>query len=130
MDAGNQLSHAERLDDVVVGPDSQPDQEVGLVFTGREHHYRGAPLLLNAAAYLDAVELRQHDVQHHQVGLHRPASIDTGQSLATDLGREALTLQPVGYRLRNVGLVFDDEDRAGHVLSGYWAPGILSPSRM
>ena len=66
--AGDDLAHPERLGDVVVGADAEPDEDVGLVVAGGEHEDRDRADRLDAAAHLEPVEAGQHDVEDDEVG--------------------------------------------------------------
>src|SRR5664280_1879911 len=66
---GNQLLQAERLGDVVVATDGQPgDPVLGAVARGEEDHRSVDALGPQPAQHLEAVEVRQHYVEHDQVG--------------------------------------------------------------
>src|SRR5436190_1654002 len=68
LDAAAQLAHGARLDDVVVGAELQAQHTVGdFLRLRREHDDRHRALRTNAPADLEAVELRQHHVEHHQI---------------------------------------------------------------
>jgi hypothetical protein len=56
-DPGAQLAQAERLGDVVVGAEFEPDDLVELGVLRRQHHDRDARLPADDAAHLDAREL-------------------------------------------------------------------------
>ena len=59
LDPGQQLGAAERLGDVVVGTDLEPDDAVDLVALGREDdHRRGDALAAQDAEDLDAAHAR------------------------------------------------------------------------
>src|SRR5439155_398263 len=66
-----QLPHRERLGQVVVRPDGQPDEQVGLVVACGEHEHRYRPPRLDPPAYLQPVEPGQHHIQYHQVRIRR-----------------------------------------------------------
>ena len=68
-DPGHQLAHPERLGEVVVGTDREPDQHVGLVVPRGQHQHRHRLGRLDAAADLVPVEAGQHHVQHDQLGV-------------------------------------------------------------
>jgi hypothetical protein len=110
--AGRQLPHRERLGHVVVGADPEADQHVGLVVTGRQHQHRHRPLGLHPAAHLQAVEARQHDVEHHQVGLPRLGGVHGRRAVGGRLHQEALGPQPGGDGLDDGGVVLDDQHAA------------------
>ena len=116
-DPGRQLAQAERLGDVVVGAELQPDDLVELGVLGRQHDDRHARLGADDAADLDARQLREHQVQEDEV---RSLGPEHGQGLAA-VGRgddpESVGLERVDERLAEGGLVVDDEDRSCHAPS-------------
>ena len=113
-DPGRQLAQAERLGDVVVGAELEPDDLVELGVLGREHDDRHAGLGPDDPADLDAGQLGEHQVEQDEVGL---LGAEAGQRLAP-VGRgddpEALGLERVDERLAQRRLVVDDEDRSCH----------------
>ena len=66
-DPRDQLAHPERLGEVVVGADGQPDEDVGLVVACGEHQHRHRPDGLDAPAHLVPVEAGEHHVEDDQV---------------------------------------------------------------
>src|SRR4051794_3730097 len=68
LHARAELAHRERLGDVVVGAELEPEDLVDLLRLGREHDDRhGLALRPQAPADLQAVHARQHHVQDHEV---------------------------------------------------------------
>src|SRR5581483_3139222 len=65
--AGAELSDRERLRDVVVGAELEPDHLVELVVAGGEHDDRHRARRAQPTAYLEPVEPRQHDVEDDEV---------------------------------------------------------------
>jgi hypothetical protein len=108
--AGDQFARGERLGDVVVGADREPDEHVGLLRPGREHQHGHRPVTLQAAADLEAVESGQHQVEHHEVGAHAIAQCDPVGTVVRDLDREALGTQPRGDRRGDHLLILDHAD--------------------
>ena len=119
---GHELTHPERLGQVVVGTHAQPDEHVGLVVTGGEHQHRHRALLLDAPAHLEPVEAGQHHVEDDQVRLvllvrrHRPGPVVRRHHVVP------LGPQPVTHRLVDQRLVLDHEHgrrrRARRSMSG------------
>ena len=118
-DARDDLLHAERLGDVVVGAHLQPDDAVELVGAGRQHEdveervRRAEP-----PAHLDAVQAGQHHVQHHEVR-RRPlglGGLDGGQGVGP--GRRRVDgVAGVAEAAREEGaevvVVLDDQEPGG-----------------
>ena len=68
-DAAPELADGERLRDVVVGPELEAEHLVELLAPGREHDDRHVALRSEPLAHLEAVERREHHVQHDEVDL-------------------------------------------------------------
>jgi len=94
-DAGGEFARAERLGDVVVRADREPDDFVRLLGPGREHHHvdRGGGAQL--AEYLETVQPRKHDVQHDDI---RMEGLRLGQ--CGGAVRRRLHLEPVAGQIR------------------------------
>ena len=118
--AADQLHHAERLRQVVVGAGVEAAHGVELGALGREHHdghvLRGR-FCSQHMEDLEAVDLGQHDVEQHELG---QALLAGGEELA---GRgEALRVEPglaqrVHREVADVGVVFNVVDH-GSLPSG------------
>src|SRR4029078_7258166 len=114
-DARAKLSDRERLRDVVVGPELEPEHLVELVVAGREHDDRHRALAPEAAADLEPVDLRKHDVEHDEVDrlLREPA-----QSLVAVAGLDdaiGVPLERVREGCLDRILVVDEENGRGGV---------------
>ena len=87
----------ERLGDVVVGADLQPDDLVDLAVLGGQHDDRHVGALPQLPAHLDAGQPRQHQVEQHEVGA---VAVELGRApsgpVAADGDLEALLAQHVG----------------------------------
>ena len=117
-----ELAHRERLGDVVVGAELEPEDLVDLLALGAEHDDRD-PLALRAQAPadLEAVHLRQHHVEHDEV---ERLLGEAGEGLAA-VGRVhdlvAVALQREGEQRLDRLLVVDEEDAGravGHANRG------------
>ena len=67
-DPRDQLARRERLGDVVVGAELEPDHLVDLAVLGGQHDDRDVGALPDRAAHLGARDPGQHQVEQHQVG--------------------------------------------------------------
>ena len=114
LDAGDQLAGRERLGEVVVGSEFEPDDSVHLLPFGREEEDRKAGRLLVPAEPpqdLEAGKARQHDVQNEEV---RRAGFDPcqgGASFQDVDGAEPFGLQVVPDQLGDVRVVFHEKNR-------------------
>ena len=68
-DAAAELADRERLRDVVVGAELEAEHLVELVVARGEHDDRDGALGAQPPADLEAVDSRQHDVEHDEVDL-------------------------------------------------------------
>ena len=68
LDARDELTGIERLRQVVVGADLEPDDLVDVLVTRRQHQDRHVARLANTARHLDPVDVRQHQVEDDQSG--------------------------------------------------------------
>ena len=112
--ASDQLAHAERLAQVVVGADTEPDEHVRLVGLGRQHQHRYRAGRLDTAAHFESVEPGQHQIEHHHVGIDPGARVDGRRAIGGSDDLVPLAAQPSGDGLGNRGLVVDDENCAAH----------------
>ena len=128
-DAGGELAQAERLGHVVVRAELQAHDLVHLAVAGREHDDRDLRLRAEDPADLDAGQLRQHEVEQHQVRL---VGAEPDQRLAAVRGGNgpvALELERFDEGLAEGRLVVHDEDRAGHVRAEHAGRQLTTCSR-
>ena len=111
-DAGQQLAQIDRLGDVVVGADLQPDHAIDHLARGGQHHDADLGVGAQEARQRQPVLARHVDVQQHQIG--RLLGEDPAHR-STILGRahaEAGMAQIVHQHASDLGLVVDDDDMA------------------
>ena len=119
-DAGDQLARVERLGDVVVGAQLEPDDRVDVLGARGQHDDRRLAATADLAAHLPAVQLGEHQVEDDErwvvplVEDERLATFARGQHL------EALLLEVEADEIDDVALVVDDQDRL-HRGRGYAA---------
>ncbi|KIM15398.1 hypothetical protein QV65_23655 [Rhodococcus erythropolis] len=65
LNTGDEDTHAERLAQIIVGPDAETYQHVGFIGTSGQHQHGHGAHGLDAAADFEAVESRHHHVEHH-----------------------------------------------------------------
>lgn len=113
LDAGNQGLGAKWFGDVVVGSQFQTDDGVRFLGLSGQHddgEHRGCRSRSKAFADLEAVDLRQHQVEDDQIRL---LLLGLPEAFHTSLGRDGLKaffLQIELDQLENVVLIFNDED--------------------
>src|SRR5204862_1274500 len=76
LDARDELARVERLRHVVVGADLEADDLVDVLVPRGQHQDRDIRLLTDAAADLDPVDVREHEIEDDQRGL---LALDSGQ---------------------------------------------------
>ena len=136
MHPGDQLPRAERLGEVVVGADGEADDEVGLGVAGGEHQHRHRSVALDLAAHLEAVEAREHEVEHHEVGLEAPvqARRPAGPSAAISTAKPSLrsrvaTASAIDASSSTTRIVrVEGRGRCGHARSKVRSPSCGSPA--
>ncbi|BCB81738.1 hypothetical protein Pflav_081480 [Phytohabitans flavus] len=119
-DAGGELLQAERLGDVVVAAEREAtDLVVRGIPGGEEHHRRARATLAHQPDDLEAVEVGEHDVEHHQVWA--PVLCRRDCRAAAGRGRhiEPGEAQAGGEQLEDIWIVLYDEQsrlslRCGH----------------
>ena len=118
--AREQLLALERLDEVVVGARVEAlDARLQRVARGQDQD-RHVVVGAQRARDLDAVELRQAEVEDHEVGRERAALLERGRAVGGRAHLVALHAQRALQRLGDVLVVLDDEDAwcAGEVVHG------------
>jgi len=104
------MRDAERLRHVVVGSEVERVHLVVLATARREDDDRGARVLADATDNLEAVAVRQVEVEHHEIGLTPLVARDR---VAGGLGRLDLEAMPAKVRAKcphHRWLVVDDEE--------------------
>src|ERR1700730_8087174 len=132
--SGDELTRAERLDDIVVGAAVEPAHSVALFAARRQHYHRqrtGLGCPPNPTAYLDPGDERQHPVEQHDI---RFALGDLDERLLAVGGfadLKALFLEVVAQQHHKRRFILDDKDdrlahsalRAGLTISRFdWSP--------
>ena len=107
MDAGEELAEAVRLDHVVVGAELETHHPIDLLAAGGDDDDRHARALAQPPADLEAVDVRQAEVEQDEVGLGGVQGLLPGRC---PLDLEAFSAQPLGERLGDRVFVFDDQD--------------------
>ena len=120
-----ELAQREGLGDVVVGAQLEAEDLVDLLGLGREHDDRHRGARAHAPAHLEAVQAREHDVEHDEV---EGRLAEAGERLAAVGGLHdlvaVLAQREREQRLDRL-LVVDEEDAGRvleHVLSGQGTP--------
>jgi hypothetical protein len=120
-DARHELARAERLGEVVVRPDRQPDHEIGLVVAGGEHDHRDPSLGLDPPAHFQPVEAGQHQVEDDEVGLEPAALLHRRRPVRHRPGVVPLAPKALHDRVRDLGLVLHHQHHR-HRRPGYETP--------
>ena len=119
-----QLVRVERLYHVVVGPGGIGANLLGTRGVRRDHDHLNGPTMSfrsNAAADLVAVNARQHDVEHDDVG---GESGQNGKRLfaAGSLGQAVLVLEQAPQQAENRCVVVNNQDFLGAAVHGWLVP--------
>ena len=108
-DAGDELGHAERLHQVVVGAELEADDAVGLEAAGGEHDDRHLRRRADGAADVAPVDVGQPQVEQDDVGLGPAHRLDARGAGRRQLDPEALALERRAQRIRDRRLVLDHD---------------------
>ena len=111
---GDELGQLERLRDVVVGAELEPDDHVDRVAPGRQHHDRNPALTADLAAHLEAVELRKHHVEDDKVERPLPELDETLPAVGCRRDREAGLRQAERRHLPDRGIVLHEQHALVH----------------
>ena len=106
-DPRDQLAQPVRLDEVVVGPELEPDDAVGLFPAGGQDDDRNARALAQPPADVEAVDVRQAQIEQDEV---RRRGVEGAFARRDARDVVALPLQTGHQRVGNRVLVFDDQD--------------------
>ena len=108
--ATTELADRERLGDVVVGAELEPEHLVELVVAGGEHHDRHRAPRSQLLADLQPVDLRDHHVQHDQVDI---LGVETRERLVAVPRLDdpvSVAFERIREELLNRLLVVDEQD--------------------
>ncbi len=106
----HQLLRVERLGQVIVRADLQPDDLVGDLVAGGQHDDRHLALLPDLLAQGEPVGAGQHDVEDHQVGLDLAEASHRLRPIPHSLHVVPLAGEVQASQLEDVRLVIDDQD--------------------
>ena len=116
LHARHQLRRPERLDDVVVGADVQPQHHVRLLPFGGEHEDRHVETVsAHCLADLVAVDRGQHHIEQNQIRLVLQSRVEAGLPVGGHGYLEPMTRKGIGQPAHDGRLVLDQQDaRTGH----------------
>ncbi len=111
-DTGDELARTERFRDVVVGPQLEADDAIGLLATCGEHDDRHGRLAAQRPRHVEAVDPRQPQVEHDEVRPASPGFGEGGRAVGRRDDGEARVLEVVAGDVDDPGFVVNDKDRA------------------
>src|SRR5439155_3218876 len=109
-DARQQLARVERLAQIVVGAELEPDDTVDVVVLGSEHQDRRRTTRAQTPADRQAVLARQHQIENDEVRRHTGERAVGASTVLGHLDGESLALEEIGEQRANVTIVLDDQD--------------------
>src|ERR671912_522384 len=112
-DTAPELADGERLRDVVVGAELEPEHLVQLVVAGRQHDDRHRALGAEPFANLQPVQSRQHQIQHDEVDVLLCEARECLLAVPCVDDCEAIALERIREQLLDGVLVVDEEDGGG-----------------
>lgn len=122
VDAGDELSRLERFDDIVVRAEAEPDHTIGLLAPrGQQDHGDAVAvqsIRADATHHLEAVETREHQAQHDQVGTAGADRSDGGRPIGRCSRVVPGAAQVACNHLGDRRLVVDDQNGPATVRLG------------
>ena len=109
-DPSQQLPEIERFDQVVVRPHLEPLDPVLDLVACRENDDPGVLVAADRLGHRQAVQLRHHDVEHHDVRLELADQPQGGLAVGRRLHLEAFVLKAQPNEVDDAALVVHDED--------------------
>ena len=110
----HQLGGAERLRDVVVGADLEPEQLVALAGPRRHHEDRDVAVAADAARHLEPVEPGQAEVEHDERRLQAREVGQRAIPVARLMALVARRLEILRDQVGDAGIVFDQQHSLAH----------------
>ena len=110
IDAREELLHAERFRDVVVGAAAEAAHLVRLLSARRQKDHRHLRDFADVIEHLEAAALRQHQIEKHQIGTLRVKETDRLFAVAGGDGLEVFVAQIDLETLAQSRFILDDEN--------------------
>ena len=126
-DGLEELVDAVRLGQVGVGPHAEAVDAMLHVVEGGEHDHgdeHGLAVHPQLAADVEAVDVRQHQVQEQHVGLVFPGQPQSGPAVLGDDRLEIAHPEDPGHESRLLRMVFHDQSRCHHWILRCTSPGL------
>ena len=117
LGAGGHFQGVERFDDIIIRADPQRLQLVQILVQGRQHDHRGRAAPAELRQDLPAIQLGQPDVEQDDVGAKRLMQLDRRLAVSRRDGPEPFALQIADEDLRDLALVFNDQNQGVHGVS-------------
>ena len=115
LDPLDQLAGAEGFDHVVVGAQGESEDTVDLLLAGGQKQDRHRGDLAQFATDFPAVGPGEHDVENDKPRRPAPRQLQGCGAVADPAGIEPLPLQVARHQGRRIGIVLDDQYRAGEL---------------
>jgi hypothetical protein len=104
-------SRVERLAEIVVCPDLEPDDAIDILLQRREQNDGHARALRpQVAAHVEARAVRQHHIEHDEVDMIGGEPVAQLPAVCREQHAEALALDIAGEQLADLRVVIDDEN--------------------
>jgi hypothetical protein len=114
LEAGEQLREGEGLGEVIVAAGLESFHAVVHAGAGAEdEHWHPRAFGPQRAHHAEPVELRQHEVEHDGVVVHRAGQRQAALAVGSMVHGKAVLLQPAGDEGGKLRIVLDDQDAHG-----------------
>ena len=115
----HKLSRRKRFDDVIVGPNPQPNKHVGLVTASGQHHDRDTPSRLDSPTHLDSIETGKHQIENDEIGSQPFAGLHGRGSVVRNIDSKSLRSEPCGDGFGDGCLIVDHKNRSGDFIGAH-----------
>ena len=122
----NQLGRIERLHHIIIGTGLKPPNHIAGVRPCRQHDDRRARILANLLAHLDAVHVRKHHIEQHQVRAHRSKHFNRFGAVIGVLREKTLTLQHHTQHLGERSVVVNHQYPCSHAPHYAWLGCVMA----
>jgi hypothetical protein len=109
FDAGYELRRAERLDDIVVGAETQSADFVDVFPLGRYHEDRNLFFGPDALADVEAVHPGQHDVQQNEIVCAVEGPVQAFYAVGLDVTFDGIGFEEILFQFGDFLIIFNDE---------------------
>jgi len=115
LEPRQQLARVERLGQIIIGAEFEPDNPVGVLAARGQHQDRHVALRAQAAADFEPIDIGQHDIEDDgAIGPITDYRLDPRRAAMASLDHKPALGQIVAQHVGEADIVIDDQYRVGH----------------